>query len=187
MDENRAIQRLKNGDINGLEFLVARYQVKAVRTAYLITHDLSLAEDVVQDSFLNAFSSSKGFDSSRPFEPWFMKIVVNTAIKITQRSAKQIHIDDESDESLLSKFSDHCKSIEEHVESIEVQNQIWDAMRKLSPRQRAVIIQRYYLDMSEKEMVSNSGTAAGTVKWMLNAARIRLHHLLGEANRRSEK
>ena len=54
MDETQAIQRLKNGDISGLEFLVARHQVKAVRTAYLITRDLGLAEDIVQDSFLSS-------------------------------------------------------------------------------------------------------------------------------------
>ena len=62
MDEQLAIQRLKNGDISGLEFLVARYQVKAVRTAFLITRDPSLAEDIVQDSFMQAFRAMRGFD-----------------------------------------------------------------------------------------------------------------------------
>jgi len=37
---------------------------------------------------------------------------------------------------------------------------------KLSPRQRAVIVQRYYLEMSEAEMAKESGTAAGTIKWL---------------------
>ena len=64
MDEKQAIQQLKNGDISGLEFLVARHQTKAVRTAYLITCDLGLAEDIVQDSFLQAYHSIRGFDSS---------------------------------------------------------------------------------------------------------------------------
>ena len=66
------------------------------------------------------------------------------------------------------------------VESIEVQKQIWDAMRKLSPRQRAVVVQRYFLEMSEKEMAEAAGSAVGTVKWMLNAARERLRGLLSE-------
>jgi hypothetical protein len=41
--------------------------------------------------------------------------------------------------------------------------------------------------MSESEMVRESGTAAGTVKWMLNAARERLRGLLGAAHRRSDE
>ncbi len=51
-------------------------------------------------------------------------------------------------------------------------------MQKLSPRQRAVIVQRYYLEMSEKEMAAEAGVARGTIKWLLNAARERLRRLL---------
>lgn len=178
MDEKQAIQRLKTGDIGGLEFLVARYQVKAVRTAYLITRDSGLAEDVVQDSFLQAFRAIRGFDSARPFEPWFMRSVVNAAVKMMQRSARQLEVGDDADESLFAELALRVESVEAQFESIEVENQIWDAMQKLSPRQRAVIVQRYFLEMSEKEMSEESGSAVGTVKWLLNAARERLRGLL---------
>ena len=183
MDEQRAIQRLKNGDIGGLEFLVARYQVKAVRTAYLITRDSGLAEDIVQDSFIQAFRAIRGFDSTRAFEPWFMRSVVNASVKMMQRSAKQVQVGDEADESLFAELAARVESVEEQVESIEVENQIWDAMQKLSPRQRAVIVQRYFLEMSEKEMAEETGSAVGTVKWMLNAARERLRGLLERSER----
>jgi DNA-directed RNA polymerase specialized sigma24 family protein len=43
-----------------------------------------------------------------------------------------------------------------------------------------VIVQRYFLEMSEKEMADESGTAVGTIKWLLNAARERLKILLTE-------
>lgn len=181
MDEQQAIQRLKTGDISGLEFLVSHHQVKAVRTAYLITRDLGLAEDVVQDCFIHAFRSIRGFDSSRLFEPWFMRSVINASVKVMQRSARQIEVNDEADESILAELVSRVESVEEQVESIEVQNQIWDAMQKLSPRQRAVIVQRYFLEMSEKEMAEQAGTAPGTVKWLLNAARERLRGLLGRS------
>jgi RNA polymerase sigma-70 factor (ECF subfamily) len=183
MDEIQAIQRLNNGDISGLEFLVARHQVKAVRTAYLITRDLGLAEDVVQDSFLQAFRSIRGFDSTRLFEPWFMRNVVNASLKMMQRSAKQVEVGEDTDESLFAELAARVESVEEQVESIEVQNQIWDAMQKLSPRQRAVIVQRYFLEMSEKEMAEEAGSAVGTVKWMLNAARERLRGLIERSER----
>ena len=183
MDEHQAIQRLKQGDISGLEFLVAHHQVKAERTAYLITRDLGLAEDVVQDSFLQTFRSISGFDSTRLFEPWFMRSVVNASVKMMQRSAKQVEVEDEADESLFAELAARVESVEEQVESIEVQKQIWDAMQKLSPRQRAVIVQRYFLEMSEKEMAEDSGSAVGTVKWMLNAARERLRGLIERSER----
>lgn len=183
MDEKQAIQRLKQGDIGGLEFLVARYQVKAVRTAYLITRDLGLAEDIVQDSFLQAFRAIRGFDSTRAFEPWFLRSVVNASVKMMQRSARQVEAGDDADESLFAELALRVESVEEQVESIEFEDQIWDAMQKLSPRQRAVIVQRYFLEMSEKEMAEETGSAVGTVKWMLNAARERLRGLLERSER----
>ncbi len=183
MDEKQDIQRLKNGDISGLEFLVAHHQVKAVRTAYLITRDSGLAEDIVQDSFIQAFHAMRGFDETRPFEPWFLRSVVNASVKVMQRSARQVQVGDEADESLFAELVARVESVEEQVESIEIQNRIWDTMQTLSPRQRAVIVQRYFLDMSEKEMAQEAGSSTGTVKWLLNAARERMRSLLERSER----
>ncbi len=183
MDERKAIQLLKKDNISGLEFLVHEYQVKAVRTAYLITRDVGLAEDIVQEAFLTVYRSIRTFDTTRPFEPWFMRSVVNAAVKVMQRSARQVEVGDEADESLFAEIVSRVESVEEQVESIEIQNQIWNAMRKLSPRQRAVIVQRYFLEMNEKEMAVESGVALGTVKWLLNAARERLRDVLERSER----
>jgi len=178
--EQDAIQRLKQGDSNGLEYLVARHQLKAVRTAYLITRDKGLAEDVVQECFIRSFRLIHNFDTTRPFEPWFMRSVVNASVKVMQRSARQVQVGDEADETIFAELIASAESVETQVESIEVQNRIWDAMQELSPRQRAVIVQRYFLEMTEKEMAEDAGSAAGTIKWLLNAARKRLRVLLAE-------
>jgi RNA polymerase sigma-70 factor (ECF subfamily) len=53
----------------------------------------------------------------------------------------------------------------------------------LHPRQRAVVIQRYYLEMSEKETSAALNIPAGTVKWLLNEARTKLRGLLGSERR----
>jgi RNA polymerase sigma-70 factor (ECF subfamily) len=186
MDEQQAIRKLKCGDVSGLEFLVHQFQLKAVRVAYLITRDPGTAEDVVQDCFVRAYRSIRSYDESRPFEPWFMRTVINASVKLLQRSARHVDWGAGTEESHFAELIARVDSVEEQVESMEFQNQIWDAMQKLSPRQRAVIVQRYFLDMSEKEMAEAAGSALGTVKWMLNAARKRLRGLLGDTGRRSE-
>ena len=85
MDERRAIGRLKGGDPGGLEALVKAHQVGAVRAAYLVCRDRSLAEDVVQGAFVKAYEKIGGFDERRSFGPWFNRIVVNDAIKAASR------------------------------------------------------------------------------------------------------
>ena len=91
---------------------------------------------------------------------------------------------DEKDDSVLVELALSMDTVESQAESAEDQDQIWKAMQNLSQRQRAVIVQRYFLEMSEAEMAKESGTALGTIKWLLNAARERLRRLLVE---RSDK
>ena len=180
MDDLQAIQRLKEGDIGGLETLVARHQAKAVRTAFLITHDETLAEDVVQDTFVRIYHRIQHFDPSRPFEPYLLRSVVNAALNVAQK-AKHLSMEGDLDqvEGLLSQAA----SVESDMEYMQLKQRIVAALAKLEPRQRAVVIQRYYLEMSEKEMAVALDAPPGTIKWLLNTARAKLHDLLGSERR----
>jgi len=179
MDEQQAIDSLKHGDIGGLEFLVTTYQIRAIRTAYLITRDPQLAQDVVQDVFLQVYRGIGRFDPQRPFAPWFMRSVVHAALKAMRKAATLSPGQPETDEAWLQSWLAAQPSVETRIENAEFEREIWNAMNQLAPRQRAVIVQRYFLEMSEKEMARELGAAPGTVKWLLNAARERLRKLLG--------
>jgi RNA polymerase sigma-70 factor (ECF subfamily) len=180
MNESDAIDLLKHGDINGLEWLVITHQAKAVRIAYLITRDIPLAEDIVQDAFVHVYQIIDQFDERRPFTPWFMRSVVNSALKKARKEARQVPIDSKVNGKLLKQLVEsRSTSPENQTETSEFQSTIWAAMGKLSPRQRAAIVQRYFLDMSEKEMSGELGSPVGTVKWLLNSARSKLRALLG--------
>jgi RNA polymerase sigma-70 factor (ECF subfamily) len=178
MEDLQAIRRLKGGEIAGLECLIARYQVKALRTAFLITHDEPLAEDVVQDAFIRFYQRAKYFDETRPFEPYFMRCVVNAALNCLEREKKNSSFE-EHNTSELENLLEEAASVEDQVEFNTLKWQIMEVLTELPPRQRAVIVQRYYLEMSEKEMAEALDSPPGTVKWLLNAARARLRSLLG--------
>jgi len=176
MDEITAIRRLKEGDFGGLEYLMERHQVKAVRTAFLITRDKPRAEDVVQEVFLRIFQCPSRFDETRPFEPYLMRSVINSALNACRDEKHSISYEGNPDavESLVSQAA----SVESQLEYAQIKSEIVKALGQLSPRQRAVIVQRYYLEMSEKEMAFALDAAPGTVKWLLNSARTSLRDLL---------
>ena len=174
----QAIRRLKHGDMGGLECLIARYQQKALRTAFLVTHNEPMAEDVVQDAFVRFYERAGYFDESRPFEAYFMRSVINTALNLVEREKKGSCFTD-GDTSELEELLEQAASIEEQVEFNTLKWQIAEVLTELPPRQRAVIVQRYYLEMSEQEMSEALDSPPGTVKWLLNAARTRLRVLLG--------
>jgi RNA polymerase sigma-70 factor (ECF subfamily) len=176
-DDLQAIRRLQRGDIGGLEILVARYQARAVRVAFLITHDELQAEDVVQETFVRLYRKIRQFDPNRPFEPYLLKSVTNAALNSTRGGKQNISLDD--DPGLVEQLLSQAASVESEVDYLQLKQQIIAALAGLEPRQRAAVVQRYYLGMSEKEMAAALDTTPGTVKWLLSVARARLRELLG--------
>jgi RNA polymerase sigma-70 factor (ECF subfamily) len=107
-----------------------------------------------------------------------MRCVVNAALNLVEREKKGRPFADE-DVSELEELLEQAASVEEQVEFNTLKWQIGEALTQLCPRQRAVIVQRYYLEMSEQEMSAALDSPPGTIKWLLNAARARLRSLLG--------
>lgn len=79
----------------------------------------------------------------------------------------------------MEALLERAASVEEQAEFNALKRQIFEALSQLPPRQRAAIVQRYYLGMTEKEMSEMLDSPPGTVKWLLNVARARLRSLLG--------
>lgn len=181
MKDEEAIDRLKQGDIIGLKTLVHEYQTRAMRTAYLITHDKALAEEIVQDTFIQIYQRIGQFDVDRPFAPWFLRIVANNAAKAVRRGHRFVSLESPSINDavpLAEMMPDRMPDLDEQVESKMRREKIWESLKRLSPKQRTAIILRYYLDMSEAEMAHKLSVAPGTVKWRLYTARERLRTLL---------
>lgn len=178
MSDDEAIQRLKSGDMDGLETLVTRYQMKALKTAFLIVHDLQMAEDVVQETFVRLYHHIDRFDVSKPFEPYLMRSVINAALNALKQGDSYTQVGSPSDFDELEIRLAQADSVETQTETRQQREDILAALRQLPPRQRAVIVQRYYLEMSEKDMAQGMGTPPGTVKWLLNEARRRLRELM---------
>jgi RNA polymerase sigma-70 factor, ECF subfamily len=170
MTEQDAIARLKRGDISGLDTLIEKYQTQAVRTAYLITRERASAEDVVQSTFLQTYDRIDQFDVRRPFGPWFLRCVINNAIKSTSRTKRTVHLDGDTVLGTLLTQID--------TEQKDIHDAVWDALGALPADQRAVIVLRYYLEFSEAEIAQELVCPPGTVKSRLHTARKRLKALL---------
>jgi RNA polymerase sigma-70 factor (ECF subfamily) len=181
MDEYKSINRLKQGDISGLEILVKTYQLRATRAAYLIVRDNHLAEDIVEDAFLRAYERINQFDSSQPFGPWFLRIVVNIAKRVSAQHKRHIslsNVNTNGEIALEDILADLAPSPEEMAEQADLNNAFWTELGKLTPTQRATIVKRYYLDLSLNEIATDLDCPVGTIKWRLHSARERLREWL---------
>lgn len=179
MEEKQAVILLKKGDMDGLQYLVEKYQVKAVQAAYLILGDRNLAEDIVQSSFILIAEKIYQFDIERPFGPWFYRIVVNASIKTAMREQKLVSIcSADEEESIPDWLTDPVRTLEEIVENTETRQEVWRAICDLTLKQRTVLVMRYYLEMTNKEISRELGEPLSSVRWSIHAGYEKLRHLL---------
>jgi RNA polymerase sigma-70 factor (ECF subfamily) len=181
MEDQTAISRLKQGDLNGLEALVGRYQAQAVHAAYMIVYHRPLAEDVVQTAFVKVAERIQQFDDDRPFAPWLFRIVVNDALKLARKHERNVSLEEQMDKStaqLARWLTDPGLQPEQLVEQKETRHIILKAIASLPPGQRAVIVMRYFLDMSMVDTSAKMGRPLSTIKWWLRDAYKRLRGLI---------
>ena len=181
MDDQSAISRIKQGDLDGLEFLVNRYQGRAVHAAYLILYDRALAEDIVQAAFVKVAERVHQFDEERPFAPWFFRIVVNDALKLARKQKHTVSLEelDEPAAQIAGWIIEPDFHPEQLLEQKEIRDNILKAIQSLPLEQRTVIVMRYYLDMNEADMSRKMDRPLSTIKWWLREARNRLRNLIG--------
>jgi RNA polymerase sigma-70 factor, ECF subfamily len=188
-EDQIAISRIKQGDLSALETLVKRYQVQAVHAAYAIVYDRALAEDIAQTAFVKVLERVHQFDEERPFVPWFFRIVVNDSVKAARKQKTILSLQEESDQptvQLAKWLIDPSLRPEQVLEQKQTHLNILRAIQSLSPEQRAVIVMRYFLEMSEADMVTKMERPLSTVKWWLREARKRLKNLIGSMSDRKE-
>ncbi|MCP4460672.1 MAG: RNA polymerase sigma factor [Cytophagales bacterium] len=124
------IERAKGNDQEAQFSLYKKYNGAMYNTALRITHNTALAEDVLQESFLNAFQSLGYYRGDASFGSWLKRIVINKAISLSKKESKWELRDDESS---FEKMDIPEESIEYNVENVK------EAIEKLPDGFRTVI------------------------------------------------
>ena len=184
MDEKEAIRLLMKKDLRGLTWIMEKYQVRALRSAVLVTRDRDLAEDVVQGKFVELYRKMRTFDPNRPFAPWFLRGVINAAIDVSHSE----HYEMPSTDCLaeFERLADRTMLPETKLIQKELTKRVQESLMMLSPEQRGTIVMRYYLEMSEEEIAETAKVPKGTVKWRLHNARRRLQRILSYKSEKEE-
>lgn len=153
------------------EFMTAQW-APLFRTAYLLTGDYQLAEDLLQTAFAKVFLSwSKVSRMGQPVA-YTRKIVTNQAMSWWRRRSS-------SEVPTLDMPSGDQVGHEDRVTQASV---VWAALATLPARQRAVMVLRYYEDLSETEIADTLGISTGSVKSHASAARAALAQRLGSTD-----
>jgi len=175
LEDAELVERARAGDVGAYETLVRRYQVLAVRTAYIAGGSEAEAQDAAQEGFVRAYQALGRFRPGAPFRPWLMRIVANEAINRRRTANRQVGLAQRVAEGRPA--GDAAPSPEGAALLGETRGELVAALRALRDEERLAIAYRYFFDLSEAEMAEALGCARGTVKSRLSRA---LGHLRRE-------
>lgn len=153
----------------GFEEFVRARGAALSRTAYLLCGDHSAAEELVQDSLVRAAAHWRRIQSANP-EGYVRRIMVNQHTSWWRRIGRRER-----------PYADITAIMEGGRDDANVTTErlaLVAALSALAPKQRAVIVMRYYEDMPQAEIAEVLGVTTGTVKRNTHDALRRLRTLL---------
>ena len=153
------IKGCKNNDRKSQHIIYDEFYSKMMGVALRYFRDQDTASDVVQESFIKAFSKINQFEGGVNFGGWLKRIVVNHSLDILRKNKK---ISFTSEDSLYDKSHIEEEDISKY-ENINM-NQILDAVQQLSASYKAVF-NLYVLDgLTHKEIAQVLNISEGTSK-----------------------
>ena len=159
-----------NDSVTDFESWMSARQHKLLRTAYLLTGDVHAAEDLTQTTLAKVYLAWDRVSAAQSIDAYARKMMVNEHTSMWRRLWRHREV--------VSDTSTHDVPVTAQ-EYDGVDAALWDAVAALPERQRAVVVLRYYEQLSEKETADALGVSLGTVKSQASRALDTLRSRLG--------
>ena len=129
----------------------------AYRLAFLLTGETDLAEDLVQDAFVRIIGRFGQLRSAEAFDAYLRRTVVNLSYGVFRRRRVE--------RAFLAAEARHAAAGRPGaLPDVEAADELWHQLRHVASRQRAVLVLRYYEDLSEHQTADVLGCSVRTVK-----------------------
>ncbi len=158
--------RVRDGDTQILGQLFARHGERLFRYCWRINQDRQLSEDLVQEAFFRMLRFRTSFRDGHRFESWMYSIVRNLQMDHWRKR----RFEGEWDESVELAAASGGDA-RERLESLEDNALLTEALRRLSPAKREILVLARFEEMPHEQIGQILGCDAG-------AARVRLHRAL---------
>lgn len=184
VDDGELVKRCQAGDTSAFSDLVTKYRGKAFSMIYGMVQNEQDAWDLAQEGFVKAWRSIHRFKGESSFYTWLYRIMTNVTIDSLRR--KGIHGDAEFDDRVMpvnvepgSRTTPSATPLPSRkLEQNEIRKQIDEAIARLTPEHRAVIVMKELEDLQYSEIAEILGCSIGTVMSRLFYARKKLQALL---------
>ena len=137
-----------------------------LRTGFLLTGDRHLAEDLVQDALARTHRALRRLADEGHFEAYTRTAMYHLHVSWWRRRRVA--------ESLPGELAERADPGGDHTARVDLQLALHEALAQLAPRQRAVLVLRFFEDRTEAEAAELLGCSTGTIKSQTSKALARL-------------
>jgi RNA polymerase sigma-70 factor, ECF subfamily len=188
--ETELVERLRAGDEAAFVALAGRHQAAMLRLATAFVPSMAVAEEVVQDTWMAVLRGVDGFDGRASFKTWLLSILVNRAKSTGMRESRSLAIGDAGPAVDRSRFDASgawaspprhwVEESEDRLLATGLRDRLELALKRLPPRQRAIVILRDVDGLSGEEVCGVLGITAGNQRVLLHRARGHLREAVEE-------
>ena len=179
-EDAEVIRQVLHGNTAMFELLMRRYNERVYRAARSIVRDEQEAEDVMQQTYVNAFTHLRQFNGSSQFSTWLTRIAINESLARVRRQGRYEAYDDEI--SVIEPFASHnpSENPERQAFTRELRELLEWAIDRLPDGAREVFVLREVEGLSTAEVAECLGVTADVVKTRLSRGRAALRRVLLE-------
>lgn len=171
---------LRRGATRGeFERFIEEHADALLRSAFLMTCDLPEAEDLTQECLLRLAKHWPRVRSLEHRHAYARRILINLVVRGAKRRARRrLELFGDGTAAVLAEARG---AVADQHEAIERRDELIEALSRLPPRQRAVLVMRYFEDLPEGAIAEALGCSAATVRSTASRGLARLREALGSS------
>lgn len=171
------IRKSQNGDPDAFRRLVQQYQAHVSKLIWRFTRDQNSHQELVQESFVEAYLSLHSYKAKAPFEHWLSRIATRVGYRYWKQNKRYAHASlQDSDWEQISEKQADSMSPEEAARIVH------QYLAKLPPRDRLVLTLRFLEQCDVEETARRTGWSQSLVKVQTYRAKLKLKKVLENAN-----
>lgn len=168
------IQKVLKGDTDAFRFLIRKYKDIGYSLAISVVKDEFAAQDVLQASFVIAYTKLSTFKGKSKFSTWLYRIIINEAFKALKKHKKDIVSYGELPVNVLNDVEDTSSKINGEDQRYYIN----EALKLLSPNESLALRLFYLGENSIEEIAEITGWNNSNIKVILHRARSNMRHIL---------
>lgn len=178
-DVLRYIRKSLSGDARAFESIIKKYQKRIYFTVLQMVMNHEDADDVLQETFIKAYTKLSTYDDSYPFYPWLYRIAINTALNHQKKKARlrALSLDELDGNGHQAELAESPQQMYD-MEGSELAVRLKLALQRIPFEQRTVFMLRVNEGLSYQEISDTLEISIGTVMSRLSRARDKLRTLL---------